>query len=315
MQTVIENVAVFGQFGGLVGIVSERADDAVRAEEAAPVRPAIIILNTGIVHRVGVGRLATVWARRLASAGHCVLRFDLSGIGDSERRDDTLSPADGAMADVRDAVDWLQSARAIQRVILIGICSGADLALLYARSDSRVGGLVIIDPSTPPTRWHNLKKCFNHKVWMRKFDAIVSVLKAQRAQPNQAISMDVWKYDSLPLSDPRVHSILADAYRSAFAQGVRILAVFTQGAAWYNYRRQLFDAFPEIDFDGKLHLEYMERCDHIITHEINRARLFGIADAWMQRTEFKVPIVAPDPCPATAAQSAAESDDLISVEF
>jgi pimeloyl-ACP methyl ester carboxylesterase len=315
MQTIIENVAVFGQFGGLVGIFSEGVNGGSRGGEASVSElPAVIILNSGIVHRVGAGRLSTIWSRRLAGAGHCVLRFDLSGVGDSERRDDTLPPIEAAMADLRDAMDWLQSTRGIRRVILTGICTGADLSLLYAGTDPRVCGIMIIDPSTPPTLRHYVLKCMTYKPWKRKYDAVLNVLKWQR-KATQAFSMDVSNYDSLPLNDPRVRACLADAYRSAFALSVKILAIFTAGADWYTYRTQLFDAFPELDFDGNLQLEYFKRCDHIITHEVNRAHLFEVVDSWLARVEFKSPVTAPDTSRLTETQSAAKSDDLISVEF
>jgi pimeloyl-ACP methyl ester carboxylesterase len=316
MEPIIENVAKFGRSGGLIGIVCERMCGSERGEEpdARPL-PAVIILNTGIIHRVGIGRLSTIWARRMARAGHCVLRFDLSGVGDSERRDDTLSPAEGALADVRDAVNWVQSARGIPNVIVIGLCSGGDLALLYAGTDSRVAGLVLIDPSTPPTFWHYLLKFSNFKLWMRKFELILSSLKYALAPPAHVASSEVADQDYLSLREPRVHSILADAYRTAFAQGTRILAVFTKGAGWYNYRDQLFDAFPEIDFDGNLQLEYLERCDHTITHEANRMRLFGVADSWLARMEITPPTVTSESSRLTPAQSAAKSESLISLEF
>jgi pimeloyl-ACP methyl ester carboxylesterase len=299
MQAVCEHAVVFGQFNGLVGIVSERLAECDL--------PGIVILNTGIVHRVGAGRLTVLLARRLALAGHDVLRFDLSGIGDSTRRGDDLPPAEAAMADLSDALGWFQAARGVQRVILIGNCSGADLALHYAATDARVVGMTIIDASTPPTRWHYVRKCFNHKVWRRKFEAILSVVRARRALPKQVIPADVWQYDdTLPLGHPEVHSDLADGYRNAFAKSVQTLAIFTAGAAWYNYRNQLFDAFPELDFTRYFQFQYLKRCDHLITHEANRSILFEIIETWLADTEFKRP--APEP-------SSSESNESISLEF
>ncbi len=280
---------LFGQFNGLVGIVTERAEGMPGVEDSERrEQPGIIILNTGIVHRVGAGRLSTTLARRLAIAGHHVLRFDLSGIGDSKRRRDNLPPADGAMADLRDALDWFHSARGIQRVILIGICSGADLSLLYAGNDLRVVGMAIVDASTPPTRWHYLRKCLDHRVWRRKLKALSSVAKARAVRLGHPIAADVLQNgDSLALSHSRAHAMLADAYRNALANSVRILAIFTRGAAWYAYRDQLFDAFPDINFEGNLRFEYFKRCDHLITHEVNRSRFFEVVESWLARTDFK----------------------------
>jgi pimeloyl-ACP methyl ester carboxylesterase len=288
MQAILENAVLFGQFNGLVGVVSERAeglrgvDDTARGE-----RPGVVILNTGILHRVGAGRLGTILARRLAVAGHDVLRFDLSGIGDSRRRRDNLPPAEGAMADVRDALDWFQSARGINRVILIGICSGADLSLVYAGSDLRVVGIAIVDASTPPTRRHYLHKSLDYKVWRRKLQAIWNVVKARVAGPGHPIA-DVSQHDESVVPDnSSAYAMLADAYRNALANSVRILAIFTSGAAWYSYRNQLFDAFPDVNFDGNLRFEYFKRCDHLITHEANRFRFFEVVESWLTQTEFK----------------------------
>ncbi len=83
-------------------------------------RPAAVILNAGIVHRVGPNRMFVTLARRLAAAGTFVLRFDLSGIGDSETRNDGLAPFDSSLADIREVLDMLESTRQIRRVVLAG---------------------------------------------------------------------------------------------------------------------------------------------------------------------------------------------------
>ena len=317
MKAVLENAVRFGEFNGLIGVVSERTERASGVEGTdRPSLTGVIILNTGIIHRVGAGRLSALLARRLAIAGHYVLRFDLSGIGDSQRRGDRLSPADGAMADLRDAVDWFHGARGIQGVILIGNCTGADFSLRYAGTDVRVVGMATIDAPTPPTRRHYLRKCMNPKVWQRKLKEISSWSKARRTHPEPPSIEDVWQYDdSLPLNHPRVHSLLADAYRRAFASSVRTLIIFTTGAAWYNYRNQLFDAFPDVDFTGNIQFEYFERCDHLISHEANRLRLYEVVESWISRTKFNLPMAASSQGKPRHEPPAAASDELVSVEF
>ena len=309
-----ESVVVFGPSSGLVGIVSECADENSPIDQTDMAGPlAVIILNTGLIHRVGDGRLGTILARRLAIAGHCVLRFDLSGVGDSERRLANLPLADAAMADVREAVDWLHTARGCRRVVLFGICSGADLSLFYAGTDSRISGIVMVDPSTPPTWRHYLYKCFNRKVWMRQLQIFGKVFKAQRAQGR--LLTVAWKKDALSLSDPRAQASLGGAYRAAFEQHAKLLAVFTKGPAWYSYKRQLFDAFPEIDFGNNLQLEHFEKCDHTVTHESNRTRLFEVIESWLKRAEFKALATAPTLQRSLPGAPTEQSSDLVSVEF
>ncbi len=97
-----DHAVAFGKSNGLVGIVTEPAYGPAETEHyGAPTRPpAVVLLNTGVTHRVGANRMSTTWSRRLAAAGHFVLRFDQSGIGDSERRQDNLTPLDAALADL-----------------------------------------------------------------------------------------------------------------------------------------------------------------------------------------------------------------------
>lgn len=316
MQAVLENAVMFGKFGGLVGIVSERVEELPAVDDTARrEQPAVVILNTGILHRVGAGRLSVILARRLAIAGHHVLRFDLSGIGDSTRRRDNLPPIEGAIADLRDAVEWFQAARGFKRVILIGNCSGADLALLYAGTDQRVVGMALVDASTPPTLGYYVRKCLDHEVWRRELRALSSVAKARLASPRQPTSADGWQYDdSLRLSSRRAQAMLAGAYRHAFANSVRTLAIFTTGAAWYSYRNQLFDAFPDVNFEGNLRFEYFKRCDHLMTHEANRSRFFEVVESWLALTEFKPPIAAGQRIDSAHERCPTKAADVVSVE-
>src|SRR5690606_23743533 len=73
-----ESAVLFGPTRSLVGVVTEPA-----AGSARPDAPAVLILNSGLVHRVGPKRLHVRLARRLAGLGFTCMRIDLSGIGDS----------------------------------------------------------------------------------------------------------------------------------------------------------------------------------------------------------------------------------------
>lgn len=71
---ITETAHVFGE--GLVGVLS-------RPRQIVAGRPAVILLNAGLVQRSGPFRVYAQLARALASCGFVVLRFDLSGRGDS----------------------------------------------------------------------------------------------------------------------------------------------------------------------------------------------------------------------------------------
>ena len=76
-----QQVCNFGTDGHLFGILTT-PDEEVRVEGA----PIALILNAGIVHRIGPFRLNVDIARQLAELGFSTLRMDLSGLGDSGPR-------------------------------------------------------------------------------------------------------------------------------------------------------------------------------------------------------------------------------------
>lgn len=134
-----DEVAVFGEKGSLIGVVSlpDKNREIING-------PGIILLNSGLLHRVGPNRLYVKIARNAAVSGLIAFRFDLSGIGDSTRTK-SLPLEQSAVRDTRLAMDYLFNKFGIRAFFLIGICSGADNAFETARIDSRVAGVIMID--------------------------------------------------------------------------------------------------------------------------------------------------------------------------
>ncbi len=109
--------------------------------------PGIVFLNTGAVPHAGMNRLWVSMARRYAAMGFTSLRFDISGVGESRARStraDTRPNMQKAIADVGDAIGWLQ-AQGCSTITLIGFCWGAQLACNVALEDDRVRRLIMIN--------------------------------------------------------------------------------------------------------------------------------------------------------------------------
>jgi pimeloyl-ACP methyl ester carboxylesterase len=121
-----------------VGVVTDPAEEGSS-------RPAVILLNSGIIHRVGPNRLYVTLARRLAQAGFVVLRFDLSGIGDSVIRRDNVPFERSSVQETQEAMAHLAATRGVDRFLLAGICTGAVVAYHTARADRRVVGALLIN--------------------------------------------------------------------------------------------------------------------------------------------------------------------------
>lgn len=278
---VVEKAVALGPRKSVVGIVTEPA-----AVDAAAPHPTVVLLNAGLVHRVGPCRMNVLLARELAQAGFPCLRFDLSGIGDSEPRADGLPLLEAAIADIREALDWLAATRKAERFVLFGLCAGANHALVYAGTDPRVSGMVLLDPATPRTfgwYWrHYLPRLFRPRIWidlMRGRHPMVSGL-AQRVA-NRQVAGPAAKVD---LQSAEVREYLARAYAKAIEGRVDILAVFTSDLEdQLNYRDQLLDAFPGVAFGERLDLEYFDGVDHTFTRSRDRERLFARVRGWLQQ--------------------------------
>lgn len=268
MTPYYEHIARFGIRQNLNGILAEP-----RGGRHAD-KPAIVILNSGVVHRIGHHRMYVTMARMLAAAGYPVLRFDFSGIGDSASRSDSLEPDAAAMADMASALDWLSETRGIKNAVLLGLCSGADSALKYGHTDDRIVALVLLDPTLPPTWKFYLRYLSQRATNMRSWqtflggrgriwgDLIIRMIAATGAPLMEARRR---------LVDPQSRSDLEALFKRSLERNLRFLVIFTGGMA--EYREQLLDAFPSLSFGNLLTLEYLSDCDHVFTSAKHRERL------------------------------------------
>lgn len=104
----------------------------------------IILIVGGPQYRVGSHRQFVQLARALAQAGIAVLRFDYRGMGDSEGG---FLGFDDIDADIAAAVDAFERRLPqLQSTALWGLCDGATAAACYAAKDSRINGLVLLNP-------------------------------------------------------------------------------------------------------------------------------------------------------------------------
>jgi hypothetical protein len=115
-----------------------------------PAKPiACLLVNAGVVHRIGPHRLNVKLARLLAQQGISSLRLDLSGLGDSAPVSGRANfREDQPVGDLQSAMDYLEKEKGIDRFVVVGICSGAVNGYQLALADRRVIGLLMFDGFT-----------------------------------------------------------------------------------------------------------------------------------------------------------------------
>jgi pimeloyl-ACP methyl ester carboxylesterase len=276
---VREEAVLFGDGGRLSGVITDPAPGT-----AIPDAPAAVLLHAGRIHRVGPNRTYVTLARALASLGFTVLRFDLSGIGESDVRRDEVPFREAEIQDVDEALDFLGSTRGCERFVLMGLCSGAALSAMCALADSRVSGAVLINVERYPIRRRQQVRAYARKVrrywWKVAMRRPVLIVRAFRARgPVQGLlAQDDLTVTEDPGAPLRVLAGLRD-------RGVRVLIVYSEAELGLDYLqviagRPLRDAIDS----GDVTLTIVPGADHVFTVLASQRRLVeGVSD-WFVET-------------------------------
>ncbi|PYU21131.1 MAG: hypothetical protein DMG32_21295 [Acidobacteria bacterium] len=187
-----EQAVLFGKDRSLVGVVTDPPE-----KKRGMDLPAVIFLNSGIVHRVGPNRIYVKMARHLSTMGFVVMRFDFSGIGDSQPRRDTLPFVKSAISEVQEAMGCLKEVRGVGHFVLIGGCSGARISFQAACQDARVVAAFLINynrgpadanqpantelASRPTASYYWRFALFNPESWRRFFTGRADYVRIARA--------------------------------------------------------------------------------------------------------------------------------------
>lgn len=266
----------FGRHESLVGIVSRRPDGGDRVP--------VLILGAGIIHKVGPSRASVRVARALAEDGHTVLRFDLSGIGDSARAPDgTLESV--VKDDIRDAISFLleQSPEWSGGVCIVGFCSGADNALHMAAEDARIRDLVLFDPTIQRTSgfrrrrtlrrlrqgsWSHLMK--KGRAWLGPRDQQGS---GQEQRPPG--------YYGLLVGSPEERDRRA---ATAVARRVHFLFCLSRGVHGYcDSPHQVRESLPSGYSDEQMTIAWRPALDHVLSDIDQQEEFIELVRDWLDR--------------------------------
>jgi len=146
----------------------------IAAPESLP-RYGVLVVVGGPQYRAGSHRQFTLLCRSLAERGIPSLRFDHRGMGDSEgqpREFHEISDDIGAAVD-----EFFRRIPRLRKVAIWGLCDAVPAALLYAKNDPRIGGMILANPwvRTPQSeaatylRHYYRERLFDSRFWQDVF--------------------------------------------------------------------------------------------------------------------------------------------------
>ena len=282
---VEERLHLFDERQRLFGVVS-------MPQGTRPTR-AMVLLNSGANHHIGNGRMYVKFARRLAADGWLVLRYDVSGIGDSGTHEgapenEVYTPH--AVSDLATALGLLRREYAPERIEAMGLCSGAYHAFKGAVAGLPLDGVTVVNPlvffwrpgmslAYPPFQMVQAAAQYQRSVlqagkWFKlvrgqvDLRAIVAVVAHRVADRVRSVAREVARALKVP-----VHEDLAAELLGVVTRGVAVRFVFSVGDPGEALLRAGAGRRLAVLLEsGAVELVHLSDCDH------------SLSSAWMHES-------------------------------
>jgi dienelactone hydrolase len=272
-----ERAITFGATSALVGILTQPEGAARRGV------PAVLMSNVGINHRVGPYRIQVDLARALAQKGVTSLRFDVSGMGDSETRKGVPEGSDVGLADLREAMAFLEKKAGATSFLPVGFCSSVDAAHALALADERVRGVCYIEGYAYRTRgfWKRYPLRFTERArWAR----ILAARFPKRFPPpgGGTVSSGAGAPHSVFVRDVPTRERFATDVGTLARRDVRLLFLYSGGDTSFNHLGQFDELMAGQDLRGKVEVDYYPKADHTFFRTADRERVIERVCRWVE---------------------------------
>ncbi len=292
-MSVTERIHTFGEGGSLTGVVTLPPGDLGAAASPEAARPFVVILNAGLVHRIGPFRMGVDLARRLAAGGSRVLRFDQSGIGDSPSRGSAGTVEERAESDGRQAMSFLADRYGARAFAVGGLCTGAMNAHRLGVVDERVTALWLLDGYAYPT-WPGLGRRIAGA--LRRPRSWPSVGRRLAAEAKEYVLSRLGSTGHLapvtPPADartalffqdwPPLASVRRDLERMLL-RGSHMLFVYSGGWSGYEHAGQFDEMFPRLPCRERVTVDFQPGADHTFFALADREAMFRSVERLLAR--------------------------------
>lgn len=258
-----ETAHLFGADRSVFGIVTH-------PDSGQSTHTGAIMLNAGQLHHVGPNRIEVCLARHLAAAGFPTARIDQSGKGESPARSG-LSRKEALLQDFDDVRENL-SGLGVDRYVIIGLCSGADDAMIIADERDQVKGMALLDGFVAHSSFHYASHALRQALslrWLHNPPRNVMARLKERFRPSEG-HVDIRDWDT--------PEIMNGYYRAFLERGGKINAIFTNGARYYAGGGQMARSLGSMQGLTEIHLKH---ASHTFNERANREKLYAHIAEWM----------------------------------
>ncbi len=245
-----------------------------------------LLTNSGVIPRSGPNRMNVHLARHFATLGIPSVRFDLSGLGDSSRPANPRPMMEQWIADCRAVMDHAERQHGCARFLMIGFCSGAEVAHLLGLQDERLRAALLWDMYAYPTTGSKLRF-----LWLRLNKlGIMGVLGKVKGRVLRALGLSpklVSRKEATPQaipSQPPAKADLMQRLQTLVDQGVNLHFSFAEGNPhWFNHEGQFQAMFKGAPFLRHVSFRFLREADHLLTEDPAQSAFLAMTDEWLQQ--------------------------------
>ena len=270
-----ERPVQFGDGGRVFGMLTEPSGGTANEGQG----PVFIILSAGMLHRVGPSRMHIPLAHSFAELGFPVLRIDLAGKGDSPVREG-LKNQPSVAADFTDILAGIKGIYPNAKLVLFGMCSGADNAIRLSIMEPSVIGTVLLDPVCPKDSSFQLRAL---RKFLDPYRYLHRLAKMFRKSGKSVGRADNPNIDWLQFRDLPTFEQFQNSFRALKERNGAMLAVFTQDAVKYYNKQGQLEAVLDVGAFGSTATElFWPETQHTWQLSVHRRRLIDATKKWAE---------------------------------
>lgn len=278
MSVARETAHLIGENPLLMGVLTLPPQDVARRDTA------IVFLSSGLLHRPGPFRLHVDMARRLAQSGFVSLRLDQAGRGDSNRSQG-MTTAETVRQEIQSVQQLLRAKAGTERLIVVGLCSGADDALEAASYCDAMIGLILLDGFAART-WRYYVTYYASRLFdpARLRIILGNRLARFRRKIESTSSGDTGQAELAVIRNFPDIDVAKDSFGSVFDRGGAALCVFTGGIKdYYCSDGQLRENLGLKKSDERLTELFYPDASHTYPFTVHRNELVRVTAEWCEQ--------------------------------